>query len=179
MSKSPLKIAQRYAKAFFDVGEENQNSSLLHRDMLLLQETCDNNRLFMKFLQNPVIHPKTKQGILHELFTDKVHFLTLTFLDLLLSQGREAYLKVIANSFCEYYNRKVGILPVEIRSVVPLSTAEKETLSRKLSTLTHCKIQFHEIPDPSLIGGFCLRFDGMQYDASIKAQIEKLAAELS
>lgn len=173
------KTAQRYAKALFDVGEENQSSSLLHKDMLLILDVCQSSRPFVVFLQNPIIPKKTKQNILREIFADKTHHIIPSFLDILVAQGRESLLKDIAKAFCKLYNESIGLLPVEIQSAVPISQNELQMVSEKLTSLTHKDIQFHESHVPSLIGGFRLQFDNMQYDASVKAEVEKLAKELS
>ena len=178
MSVSISKIAQRYAKALFEVGEENQCSSLFHKDMLLVIDVCENSRPLMVLLKNPIIPKKTKQCVLRKIFAKKTHHITPSFLDILVSQGREALLRDIAEAFCEMYNESIGVLPVKIQSVSPLSEEELHMVSEKVSVFTQKTVQFHESQDPSLIGGFRLQFDNMQYDASIKAQVKKLSDEL-
>ena len=85
----------------------------------------------------------------------------------------------IANSFVNILKKQRGIVPVTVTSAVKL---EKQTLNQILEKLkSHVEGDFEvtEELDPSLIGGFVVRMEDKQIDASISAQLSRMKLELA
>jgi F-type H+-transporting ATPase subunit delta len=72
-----------------------------------------------------------------------------------------------------------GIVPISVTSAVKL---EKQTLNQILEKLkSHVDGEFEvtEEVDPTLIGGFIVRMEDKQIDASIASQLNRMKIELA
>ena len=77
------------------------------------------------------------------------------------------------------YNDFIGLRKVDMYSATKLSAGISAKIKTILAQQTGKKIEINEHIQEDLIGGFVLKIDDMQYDASIKAKLGKLKHELS
>jgi F-type H+-transporting ATPase subunit delta len=85
----------------------------------------------------------------------------------------------IAEAFLYLLKKHQQIVPVSIKSAQKL---EKDTLDQILNKLkSHVKGDFEltEEVDESLIGGFIVRMDDKQIDASVLTQLNRMKQELA
>ena len=103
----------------------------------------------------------------------------MSFVELITKNKREYLLTEIASSFVRLLKKQSGIVPVSVTSAVKL---EKETLAQILSKLkSHVDGDFEvtEEVDPTLIGGFIVKMEDKQIDASIASQLNRMKIELA
>ena len=84
------RVANRYAKALFDLSIELKQLELIRADMELLHTVCEQNREFLLMLKSPVIKESKKQAILTGIFAGKINDLTFKFLKVITHNRREA-----------------------------------------------------------------------------------------
>lgn len=172
------KSAIRYAKALLELSSETNSVEAVAADMKRIISAGEEGKDFQIFLNSPVIKADKKNEILKVLFTDFTE-LTLSFVVLITKNKRESLLVDIANSFVNILKRQRGIVPVTVTSAVKL---EKQTLNQILEKLkSHVEGDFEvtEELDPSLIGGFVVRMEDKQIDASVSAQLSRMKLELA
>ena len=102
-----------------------------------------------------------------------------TNIELITKNKREYLLTEIASAFVNLLKKQKGIVPVSVTSAVKL---EKQTLAQILDKLkTHVEGDFEvtEEVDPFLIGGFVVKMDDKQIDASIATQLNRMKIELA
>lgn len=169
--------ASRYAKSLLDLSTEQKNVEQIYKEMEMIASTVSENRELVVALQSPIIKSDKKQAILDSIFP-KVSDLTKAFIKIIITKGRESILGAIAEEFVQQYKTQKGIIVAELRSAVVLDEALK-TKILALVNPTKKEVEVVEKIDESLIGGFIVRVDDKQVDASIATKITELKLEFS
>jgi F-type H+-transporting ATPase subunit delta len=172
------KSAIRYAKAILELSSESNSVDLVAVDMERIVEAGNESGEFQIFLNSPIIKTDKKISILKVLFPEFTE-LTSSFVELITKNKREYLLTEIASAFVGLLKKQNGIVPVSVTSAVKL---EKQTLAQILDKLkAHVEGDFEvtEEVDPSLIGGFIVKMDDKQIDASIATQLNRMKIELA
>ncbi len=168
------RIAIRYAKALFDLSIEKENIELINEDMMLVYDVCKENKEFRLLLANPVVRKDKKIQIIHSIFEEHLQKMSLLFLDIISKAGREEFIELIAEQFTKLYKKYKGIITTTVQTVIKLDDNIKGQLLGLLEKQTESKIDLVEEIDEDLIGGFIFKYDNLEYDASIKKQIQRL-----
>jgi len=172
------KSAIRYAKALLELSIENSNLDEVSSDMRRIVESSNETNDFKVFLSSPVIKSDKKIEVLKVLFVG-FEKLTSSFIDLITKNKREYLLVEIAEAYLYLLKKHQQIVPVSITSARKL---EKETLNQILDKMkSHVEGDFEvtEEVDESLIGGFIVRMDDKQIDASVLTQLNRMKQELA
>ncbi|MGB9747353.1 MAG: ATP synthase F1 subunit delta [Bacteroidales bacterium] len=172
------KIGVRYAKAFFELVTERKKLEKAVEDIRLVQSVWKESDDLKVALLNPVIPPSGKKKIMQTLFTGKVEEITLRFLDLILQNRREAYLPDILRRFMHLYSVALGVKPAELVTAVPVSEEITRKVLEVLRKMFQSEIALTPVVQPALIGGFIVRVDDLQIDASIASQLRLMKRQL-
>lgn len=177
---SVQRVADRYAKSLLDLAQEQNKLERVLDDMQSFREVLK-NRDFSLLVKSPVVSASKKLSIFKELFSGKYDEMTLAFLRILVTKGREPYLPEIAAEFVAQYKRLKHITTVRVTTAEPLSEGSREAIRKKLaaSGAAEDSVELVTIVNPDLIGGFVLEFDGKIYDASIAQKLDELRKEFS
>lgn len=175
---SVIRIAHRYAKSLIDLAVEQGKLERVLEDVQAFKEVAK-NKDFRNFIKSPIIHASKKESIVETLFKGKYDTLTMSFLQILIRKGREAYLPEIAEDFIQEYRKLKHITTVRLTTAAPLSEAAKKNIEAKLkaSAKTSDQIELTTVVDPDIIGGYVLEFEDNVYDASIKHKLFELKDE--
>jgi F-type H+-transporting ATPase subunit delta len=177
---SVYKIASRYAKSLLDLAIEQGRLEQVHNDMLYCHALLKASREFVLLLKSPLITADKKISIVHQLLGEKVNPLTLSFFDIMIRKGREAYLVDIVKAFKEQYNRKKEITPVKIKTAVQPDESFIHKVIEKLKKEAGLKnVEVNTEVNPDLIGGFVIQYEDKMIDASIAKNLKELKKELS
>jgi F-type H+-transporting ATPase subunit delta len=171
------KIAKRYAKALFDLAVEQNVLERIKADAELINEVCASNRDFMLVLRSPVIKDVKKIKIIKGIFSDHIQKMTLSFLNIITRNRREAFIPEIASQFIEIYKEYKNIITAHLTTAVELETSVSTKINSLLKQQTKAEIELHEDIDESIIGGFVLEFDEKQYDSSVVKYLQNLRKE--
>ena len=128
-------------------------------------------------LNNPVLPTKQKRLILKEVF-NKSSNPTERLFDLLSKNNREGILDIVAQKYLELYDKYKGKVIATVTTAVPLNEALEKKVLEKAAELSALKIELKNIIDTKIKGGFILRVDHIQFNASIAERIEILKREL-
>lgn len=172
------KSAIRYAKAILELSSETNAVDQVASDMERIVEAGNDTGDFQVFLNSPVIKTDKKISILKVLFPGFTE-LTTSFIELITKNKREYLLTEIASAFVSLLKKQNGIVPISVTSAVKL---EKQTLNlilEKLKSHVDGAFEVTEEVDPSLIGGFVVRMEDKQIDASIASQLNRMKIELA
>ncbi|MBN1115613.1 MAG: ATP synthase F1 subunit delta [Bacteroidales bacterium] len=172
-------ITSRYAKALYQTAEEDKASESVRKDILSLIETINESPEFKSFLNSPILKESQKIKIIDEIFNGKVHDLSLSFLKLLFKNKRELYLYSICLSFLQYYKKDKGITEGSIITAFPIHEDFHEEIKSFIKKKFKLELELNKQIDPSLIGGFKLKIDDRQIDASISSKLKKIKTELN
>ena len=170
-------IAVRYSKALFILSVEKDILTKVYEDMKLIHEICETEADFVNFLENPVLAFSKKIEIFESIFAKNISTLSLEFLNLITKNRRELYLKNMAHEFISLYKAKFGIKTVTLTSVETIDQNLKNKIKEIVQNQFKAEIELLENTDNELIGGFVLRIDDEQYDASVVSQLENIKRE--
>ncbi len=173
------KVAKRYAKSLLDLSRETGSIDAVGADMKLFVAVCEQNRDLSLLLANPIIHGEKKLSILTKVFEGKMNKLSISFFDIITRKGREAYLEGIAKEFVRQYKLFKGIQTAVITSAVGLDDKLRSEVYNLVKNSLKSEVELIEKIDKNIIGGFVLRMEDKQYDASIASELRKLTKEFS
>lgn len=169
------RVAGRYAKSIFDLAIERNQLEDVRNDMLLLQNMCKSSRDFVTLLRSPVIKADKKSKILVALTEGKVSQLTSSFINLMITKGREITLPEIVTAFIDMYNHVKGINKVKLTTAQPVSDELKQNIIDKLQSAPSLQhIELETVVKEELIGGFMLEFNNNLVDASVQRDLKDL-----
>jgi F-type H+-transporting ATPase subunit delta len=172
------KVAVRYAKAFFDLAKEKKMLDKLKEDVDLIEKLSKKSTDFILLLESPVIKTSQKVKLLETIFAGKINELTLRFLKLIAENNREIHIPGICRNFTELYRKDQGVKTVAITSAIPLGKEVVAQIQKKLENEFKTKVELTERVNENLIGGFILRIDDRQLDASVATQLRMVREEL-
>lgn len=173
------RVSSRYVKSLLDLAVEQGKLEEVHRDMMLFDSVCRENRNFVVILKNPVIRHDKKREILQRLFADKVSDLTLAIFDIITRKNREPLLPEIARGFYYAYNRYKGIGNASVITVMEIDEELRKQFSGMAREISGDEqIDLVEKVDPDIVGGFVLNVGDKQIDASIRKKLNVLRMKL-
>ena len=172
------RAAIRYAKAVYEIADEENFINEVHSDMNCINELNSASLDFRNLLSNSQIDYSEKKKAILSLI-DNSNFLTEKLIDLLILNKRLTIISDIANSFTQLYNRRNNIKEATIITALPIDD-EMESKILSIINIDDLKsVSLTNIVDPDIIGGFIIRFDGKEYNASVKQNLNNLKTELT
>ncbi|MGB0887657.1 MAG: ATP synthase F1 subunit delta [Vicingaceae bacterium] len=173
-----IKVASRYAKSLLKIAIDENSLEDLHKDMVLVNDVCVNNKELTLLLQSPIIKTDKKTAIMNEIFGGKISQIATSFIAIIISKKREGILGDIAASFIETYKNHKNIKTAQVTSAVPLSQDQKDKVVAMLKASSKTEVvDLNEIIDPTIIGGMIVRVGDKQIDESIKRKLTNLEME--
>ena len=171
------RAAIRYAKAIYEIADEENLINEICNDMIRINKLNRDSFDFKNLLSNSIIDNFDKKKAILSLL-EKNNSITEKLLDLLIHNKRVAIISDIANSFIQLYNKNNNIKEAIVITASPIDKdLEKKILSQiKISAAK--SINLINLVDSSIIGGFIIRYDGKEYNASIKQNLKNLKTEL-
>lgn len=174
------RLASRYAKSLIDIAIEQNSLEETLKDMQLIEAICQQNREFVAMMRSPIIKADKKTAITDAIFNGRVSALTITFIKLLISKGREQNIDEIATAFIAQYRFNKQIRMVKLTTAAPVDNAVIDILKAKLSAnFSGSSIQIETAVDPSLLGGFILDMGDKQMDASVLRDLKDIKKQFT
>lgn len=179
MKSKTLRIAKRYARALLLLAIERKIHDRAFQDMQYVEKIFGLNKEIRIILESPIIHSSRKQNIIKRLFGDSSHPIILKYLLIIARKGRSSLLDDIATQYIRDYKRFIGIEEVRITTALPLDLPLRQKALQAAACFTNRQIEFEEIVDSSIIGGFILDFCHGRYNASISYKLYELKKQMN
>ncbi len=132
-----------------------------------------------ELLSNPVIIPSKKAEVLRKLLGKDLHKLTMLMIDLVVKNGREAYIPAIARVFIHDTKKHNGITETLLTTAVKVDSGIKKQVKDMIADLFKTNVDLKENIDKSIIGGFILKIEDNYIDASVRNKLRKIRKELN
>lgn len=172
------KISVRYAKAFFSTAIEKNMLNDANNDMKTIYDVCFHAEELSDFFNNPVIKTSQKKKLVKEVFGGNIHQISLSFINLIIENKRENYIVDIARNFLEMYRKQMGIKEALFTSAYPIDSSINSQIIDTIKKLFKTEVELHNIVDEKIIGGYVLRVEDKQIDASVASKLSKIKREL-
>jgi len=173
---NPAKV---YAAAMLGAAKESGAAQEIGENLRDLLSAHESNENFRALLKNVSLGRNTLDGILKEiLLAIGANKLVFRLVYMLSERGRLAILPELVGEYWRLLDLDSGVLAGELKSAIELSGEELDRLTAAISKRVGQKIRFESKVDPDLLGGFVARAGGKTYDASLRAQLNRLRDEL-
>jgi F-type H+-transporting ATPase subunit delta len=174
-------VAKSYAKALFELARERAQIEAVGAELASVASVVAQQPQLLTFLSRPWVAIAAKRGAAAELAARLgLSPLVRDFLGLLAARNRAAYLAPIAAAYRALDDAVSGRVRVKLRTVVPLTDQERESLSTRLSRLLEGrKLVIEESVDPQLLGGFVAEVGSRILDGSLDTQLDRMRAQLA
>jgi F-type H+-transporting ATPase subunit delta len=174
-----LRVSNRYAKALLGLAEENNISEQAFQDMKLVYNSLESSKELQTVFKSPIVRISKKVNIIKAIFEDKLHPVSLQYLNIITRKKRASLIMGIA---FEYLNLYRNSLDVEIVTLITAGEINDDLIAKAkkvASGLTpKANIEFKHVQDPSAIGGFILKIGDLLYDASVKRKLATIKKRL-
>lgn len=168
------KISNRYAKALFEFSQEENIVEDIYSDMLYINQLCEVSADFVAMLKSPVIKVAKKIEIIAAVLKGKTSEVTMRFLRIISKSRREFIIHSLAEQFISMYKDSKGLKEVKLISATELPAAIIKEIALTMENQVHKTIEIKESIQHDLIGGFIIKMDDQQFDASIKTKLSRL-----
>ncbi len=176
---SPRVIAQRYAKALFDLALRRGELEAIATEMEYLLRLHRESRLLRSLLENPVFRSQQKLQWLRPVLAERLSELVWTFIQLLVRRGREYLLNETCEAFLELYDAHKKRVRVQVYTAQALSAEAQKRLSESVRRAFGAEeVILQEALQPSLIGGFIVEIGTRAADLSVRGRLREIQKKL-
>lgn len=172
-------VAKRYAKALFELAQEQQNVAQVEQELKAVLSVMQQNVDFYKLIKHPGIGNSAKQGLLKTVFEGQISEVVLNSLMLLIEKGREELLEAFVDYFVRISSNALGQANATVSTPVELTEAELNSIAATFGKLTGKQIRVETVLDKSLLGGIQVRIGDRLYDGSLSGKLERLQKSLN
>ena len=172
------RAAIRYARAIYEIADEEKLVEEVYNDMIRISKLNRDSFDFKNLLSNSIVdNIDKKKAIL--LLIEKNNSITEKLLDLLIHNKRVAIISDIASSFIQLYNKHNNIKEAVVITASPIDKNLENQILSQIKIPAAKSITLTNLVDSTIIGGFIIRYDGKEYNASIKQNLKNLKTELT
>ena len=178
-------VGRRYARALI-LALEKENEDKLKKveeelsSLAALLDRRTGSPDFRQAMLNPSFSPAQRKQVLSAIAdTHKFDALTKSFITLLVEKDRIPQLPAIASAFRSEVDARVGRVRATILTAKPLDAAALADIVRGLEKRTGKKVVPDVAVDPSVIAGVKAKIGGLVFDATVKAQLDRLRQEFN
>ena len=172
-------VADRYARAIFDLGVETGQLEALSSQIGTVAQTYASSAELRAVLDNPLVAEDAREGLLKALATRlSLSDVATNAIRLIASRRRLSALQDIAKRLGTLSDEKAGIVRATVVTAVPLPEDIYTQLQSKIEAHTKKRVLLERKQDPSLIGGIITQIGDNTIDGSIKGRLNELTRQL-
>ncbi len=177
MSQAP--VADRYARAIFELGVETGQLSAITEQVRRFARVYAGSAELRAVLDNPVIEAEKRDAVLGEVSARlSLGGSALNLIKLLASRKKLRVVPDIARRLDRLSDEKAGVVRATVTSAKPMPDAFFQKLQAELEAATARKIVLERREDPSLIAGFVTRIGDNTIDGSVRGRLDELERQL-
>lgn len=172
-------IAQRYAKAFFEIAMEQGKCDAYLEGLEAFNQIGKANPQFEPFLANRFVDIKARLLMVDE-FVKKFETDELlgNFLKVVIKKGRADQLKLITEFFKKMVYQLQNKLGAVVTSAEKLDDSVYLQIQKSLVKKTKKEIVLEKKIEPEVLGGMLVQVDGAIYDGTLKTHLEKIKEKM-
>ncbi len=164
--------AYEYGRALFLITEEDAVSDKVLADVKTAESVFRANPDYIKLLCSPAV-PKEERVALAGAALGGLDERLLNLIKILTEMRAVNLFDKVAGAYYELYDLSRGIVRVDAITALPLTAAQTDRLTRKLSRSLAKTVIVKNTVDASILGGMKLRYSGVQLDGSVRTRLDK------
>lgn len=174
MSKA---AAKRYVRALFEIANVDAARSALNNEFIQIKNVFAENKDLQLVVKNPIVAEDLKQSIITSVFSSASEQLRNLFI-VLGANKRISLLEQIAVTYISVFEKSNNIQRATVTTAVALDADTETKVQQKVKELTGFEALLTSKVDDSILGGFVLRIEDMQFDASIAGSLQSVKRKL-
>jgi F-type H+-transporting ATPase subunit delta len=177
MSQAP--IADRYARAIFELGVETGQLSVITEQVRRFAQVYVGSAELRAVLDNPVIEAEKRDAILNDVAARlSLSGNGLNLIRLLASRKKLRVVADIARRLDRFTDEQAGVVRATVTSAKPMPDSFYQKLVGELEAATSRKIVLERREDPTLIAGFVTRIGDNTIDDSVRGRLNEIERQL-
>lgn len=173
--------AKSYAKALFALARERDQADAVLGELAAAAALVERDAALRDFLARPGVAAGAKRAAADEIAARLgLGKLVRDFVGLAAAHGRGAELPLMRDAVRDLLDAERGRVRARVRSVAPLTEAERQTLAERLGrALGGRQVVLEEVVDPALLGGFVAESGSLVVDGSLDGQLARMRDRLA
>lgn len=171
-------ISVRYARAFLKGALEEQKEDFVYADMQSLSKSYIELPALRQAINNPMIAKESKMQLLQTACGQHCSDLSIRFLQLVLNEGREEVIQLMAVSYISLYRKQKNLIRAKLTTAVPVSKETETRMRQMVERKAKGTVEFQTEIDPEIIGGFLLEYETYRMDASVRSKLRSILSQL-
>ncbi len=170
-------MARPYAVAVWKHAKD-QNRQDLWSEMLEFMARVVTDDAMSAIVGDPRIDADTLSRLMLEVCDGHIDDVAGALVRLLVENGRLSLMPEVAGIYKELRAESGGVISAGLTTAYPVSAEFEQAIAAAMQRRLHREVTFAAEIDKSLLGGAIIRVGDMVIDASVRGQIEALAADL-
>jgi F-type H+-transporting ATPase subunit delta len=177
MSQAP--VADRYARAIFELGVETGQLSSITEQVRRFATEYSGSAELRAVLDNPIVPIEQRDGILADV-SGRLGLSgnALNLIRLLAQRKKLRVISDIARRLDRLSDEKAGVVRASVTSAKSMPDSFYQKLVAELEAATSRKIILEKREDPALIAGFITRIGDNTIDGSLRGRLVEIERQL-
>lgn len=172
-------IPQRYAKALYKYAVEQGQADAMYQTAKTVIEQFEKNPDLHKVISNPYVKTDDKEQALIAAAGNTDDDVYNRFIKMIIELHREQFAYLMMLAYRDLYRKENNIAKVNITTATQLDAAIMQKLhALVVGSFPKMTLEFSELTDPEIIGGFVIDVDSVRMDASVSNELEQLRQTL-
>lgn len=171
-------ISVRYARALLKCAMELNLEDQVYQEMITLADQYNRVPELRSTIDNPMLDKDKKQALLQAACGKNLSELTERFIQLVLHEGRENVMQMMATSYITLYRKQKNIISGRLITATTVTPEVKQKMKQMVQSKSQGTVEFQTEVNPDIIGGFILEYDSYRMDASVQTKLDNILKEL-
>jgi F-type H+-transporting ATPase subunit delta len=171
-------IAEVYARALFEVAQDQDKLDKIHDELGAVADAIGENRDMARFFFSPYFSTEEKKEALRKTISGADDTF-MNFLDALLERHRMPVIFRIRARLEQLWEEEHKLLPVEVTSAIELDKKTVNDIGKSIGEQVDREVELSSKVDPEILGGVVLRVGNFVLDASIRHRLEQLRKQVA
>ncbi len=172
-------IAARYAKALFELSQQNKAMEPVLADLRSVGELIKSDTAFADLISSPLFGREQAATALEQILKKaKSSPVTIQFFVRLAKNRRLALTPLIIERLEFLVSESKGELTADVISASSLSASQLQSVSGALSKATGRTVNLKTRENPDILGGLIVKLGGKMLDASVAGKLDRLRQAL-
>jgi len=168
---------REYGEAIFLLTEEKNTTEKVLLDLKEVEKLLKENPEYINLADTPALPTEERTGLIDKAFSQVDEDL-VSLLKILSEKHSLCAFSRVASNYYALYDESRNIERVTAVTAVPLSENQENALREKLSSATGKNIIIINVVDTSILGGVKLRYQGIQLDGTLRANLNRLEEKI-
>ena len=167
-------ISVRYARALLKCAMELNLEDQVYQEMITLADQYNHVPELRSTIDNPMLDKDKKQALLQAACGKNLSELTERFIHLVLHEGRDNVMQMMATSYITLYRKQKNIISGRLITATTVTPEVEQKMKQMVQSKSQGTVEFQTEVDPDIIGGFILEYDSYRMDASVQTKLNNI-----